>query len=236
MKMFLYLVMGILLSGSLFSADKSVRLQSLSEDIIRKEIIKNSCTLTEEEARAAAKEFLKMENISVASFSAAAKMMKKLIEGLRLVVEKNELPDAVFSKLNLAQYGVGKDNWHFYVSRYTTAEKIDSLEKWIPDNSEIIIESACKQLKPMMEYFLLEQYIVSDFNLKNADKRSLPDSQKMALWWTSKLDNYDLSPADKNNIIPLLVHAGHSERQSVLWKQILKGKQWTGNMEEYGKK
>ena len=233
MKMFLYLVMGILLSGSLFSADKSVRLQSLSEDIIRKEIIKNSCTLTEEEARAAAKEFLKMENISVASFSAAASMMKKLIEGLRLVVEKNELPDAVFSKLNLAQYGVGKDNWHFYVSRYTTAEKIDSLEKWIPDNSEIIIESACKQLKPMMEYFLLERYIIHDFNLKNADKQSISDTQKIILWWTSELDNYDLNSRDKNNIIPFLVQSPYSKRQCKLLKSILKRKLRTMNQEEW---
>ena len=224
MKMFFFLIFGIVFSGILLSVDESKSLQLLSEDIIRKEIIKNSCTLTEEEARAAAKEFLKMENISVASFSAAANMMTKLIEGLRLVVEKKELPEAVFSKLNLKSYGISEDNWQFYLSRYTTSKKIDSLEQWIPNNSEIIIESSCKQLRPMMEYFLLERYIIHDFNLKNADKQSISDTQKIILWWTSELDNYDLNSMDKNNIIPFLVQSPYSKRQCKLLKSILKRK------------
>lgn len=200
--------------------DKSPRLTKLSNEIIQKEIIKNSCALTEEETRAAVQKYLEAEDFSVTTFSKASSMMVKLIEGLRLVAEKNEKPDAVYLKLKLADHGISKGNWAFYCENYRSSEKIDLLEQWIPNNSDVIIKSASIQFKPMMERFLLERFILFDFDIKNKDKISLSDPLKKVAWWTETLDHYRLDQQEKNAIMPFLVCFSIADRQKEIFNRI----------------
>lgn len=192
----------------------------LADEILQKEIIRNSCVLTREETEAAVKIYFEAEKITAENFSSAAAMMRKLTEGLRLVAEKEASPETVYSELNLARYGITEGNWTFYVRRYDTVPKIASLEQWIPDNADVIMKSACTQYKPMMEKFLLEQFVLCDFDAGNPTLTALPESRKTALWWTKRLDDYNLSQKDKEKIILFFERTRTPAKQKESWTLI----------------
>ncbi len=196
----------------------------LAEKIFQMEKEKHSCILSSKEAEDVAKNYLKLENITIDSLSSTAQMMTNLIIGLRLVVEKKQDSDLVYSKLKLNNYNITKDNWKYYLSNYKSSEKINSLEQWIPNNNNILTKSANKCFKPIIEHWLLEQYILHDFDIQAPEMSKLSTSQKLAVWWSHKLEEYDLSYHDKKVILCFLMQRApvsiqHTEFWSTFFKK-----------------
>ena len=88
---------------------------SLARKIFQTEKEKHSCILSSKETEEAAKSYLKLENITTETLSGASQMMTKLIAGLRLVVEKKEDPDWVYSTLKLNSYNITYGNGNYYL-------------------------------------------------------------------------------------------------------------------------
>lgn len=173
----------------------------LAKKIFQIEKEKHGCILSSKEAEDVAKNYLKLENITVESLSDAAQMMTKLIAALRLVVEKKEDPSLVYLKLKLDSYNITRGNWSYYLNNYKTSEKINSLEQWIPDNNDILVKSATKCFKPIIEHWLLEQYILLDFDMQAPEMSRLSTSQKLTLWWNRRLEEYGLNSVDREAVL-----------------------------------
>lgn len=199
---------------------------SLARKIFQTEKEKHSCILSPKETEDAAKSYLKLENITTETLSETAQMMTKLIAGLRLVVEGKEDPDWVYSTLKLNSYNIAYGNWRYYLNNYKSSQKINSLERWIPDNDEILIKSASKNVKPVIEHWLLEQYILNDFNTQMPQMSNLAPSQKLTIWWNNKLEEYDLGNHDKKIILNFLkqrasISTQHAEFWNIFLKNVL---------------
>ena len=194
-----------------------------AKKIFQMEKEKHSCILSSEEAEEVAGNYLKLENITVESLSGTAQMMTKLIMGLRLAVEKKEDPDLIYLRLKLNDYNMTKGNWRYYLNNYTSSEKINSLERWIPDNRDILMKSANECFRPIIEHWLLEQYILFDFEMQAPEMSKLSTSQKLALWWSRKLEEYDLRNHDKEAVPNFLMQrAPVSTQHAEFWSTFFK--------------
>ena len=189
--------------------------------ILQEKLDRYSCRLTEREAEEAAAHFLRLDGVTVKSFSKAAESMKILVKGLRAVVEQHQEPDAVYKSLQMQKYNIQPGNWNYYLKKYQTPESISRLEKWIPDNEQVIIKSMAKSVKPMLERWLLEQKILKDFSRRHPDKKDLPDARKIQLWWEQELKTTRISDdKDRQVIIGILARKSFiPRRQEEFWKQ-----------------
>ena len=87
------LILLSLLFGVLPAQEKA---SEIAQNIYQQNLVRFSCRLTEREAEDAAGHFLRLEGVTVKSFSTAAESMKILIKGLRSVVEQHQDPHAVY--------------------------------------------------------------------------------------------------------------------------------------------
>ena len=189
--------------------------------VYQQTLIRFSCRLTEREAEDAAGHFLRLEGVTVKSFSTAAESMKILIKGLRSVVEQHQDPDAVYKSLQMQKYNIQPGNWAYYLKKYRTPESISKLEKWIPDNEQIIIRSMAKSIKRMFERWLLEQKILMDFSRRYPEKKNLPDYRKIRLWWEQELKKQTAIRDDqlKGNLLEILSRPSIPLKHADFWKK-----------------
>ena len=192
-----------------------------ARQILQEKQDRYSCRLTGREAEEATAHFLRLDGVTVKSFSKVSESMTILIKGLRAVVEKHQDPDAVYRSLQMQKYNIQPGNWNYYLKKYQTPESISRLEKWIPDNEQVIVKSAVKTVKPMLERWLLEQKILKDFSRRHPDKKDLPDARKIQLWWEQELKTTRISDdKDRQVIIGILARKSFiPRRQEEFWKQ-----------------
>ena len=190
--------------------------------ILQEKLDRYSCRLTGREAEEATAHFLRLDGVTVKSFSKVSESMTILIKGLRAVVEKHQEPDAVYRSLQMQKYNIQPGNWNYYLKKYQTPESILRLEKWIPDNEQVIVKSAVKTVKPMLERWLLEQKILKDFSRRHPDQKDLPDRQKIQLWWEQELKNTTKLREAKNQALVIGILSRRSfipRRHEEFWKQ-----------------
>jgi len=193
----------------------------IAKEIYQQNLVRFSCRLTEREAEDAAGHFLRLEGVTVKSFSTAAESMKILIKGLRSVVEQHQDPDAVYKSLQMQKYNILPEAWTYYLKKYRTPESISKLEKWIPDNEQIIIRSMAKSIKPMLERWLLKQNILMDFSRRYPEKKNLPDYRKIRLWWEQELKKQSAIRNDqlKGNLLEILSRPSIPLKHADSWKK-----------------
>jgi len=207
-----------MLFGALSALEKAA---DIAKDIYQQTLIRFSCRLTEREAEDAAGHFLRLERITVQSFSKAAESMKILVKGLRSVVEQHQDPDAVYKSLQMQKYNIQLGNWAYYLKKYRTPESISNLEKWIPDNEQIIIQSTAKSIKPMLERWLLKQKILLDFSRRYPEQKNLPDDRKIRLWWEQESKKQTAIRDDqlKGSLLEILSRPSVSLQHADFWKK-----------------
>ena len=147
--------------------------------------------------------------------------MTILIKGLRAVVEKHQDPDAVYRSLQMQKYNIQPGNWNYYLKKYQTPESILRLEKWIPDNEQVIVKSAVKTVKPMLERWLLEQKRLKDFSRRYPEKKNLPDYRKIRFWWEQELKKQTAIRDDqlKGNLLEILSRPSIPLKHADSWKK-----------------
>ena len=182
-----------------------------------------ACVLTEREAEDAAVQLCRLEGLSVKSFEKTAAAMEILIKGLRAVVEKKRPPDEVYETLQMKKYNISPANWSYYLKKYRTSEAIARLEKWIPNNEQIIVRSLAKSYKKIIERWLLEQKILI---ISSRSNPNVSDEQKIRSWWKRRVDQQArISEADKTVLIGILSRrTPMPKKQAEFWKQYFKHK------------
>ena len=212
------LILLSLLFGVLPAQEKA---SDIAKEIYQQNLIRFSCRLTEREAEDAARHFLRLEGVTVKSFSTAAESMKILVKGLRSVVEQHQDPDAVYKSLQMQKYNIQPGNWVYYLKKYRTPESISKLEKWIPDNEQVIIRSTAKSIKPMLERWLLKQKILLDFSRRYPEQKNLPDDRKIRLWWEQELKKQTAIRDDqlKGNLLEILSRPSIPLNHADFWKK-----------------
>lgn len=198
-------------------------LQQTAEKLYHDALNECSCVLTEREAEDAAVQLCRLEGLSVKSFEKAAIAMEILIKGLRAVVEQKRQPDEVYGSLQMKKYNISPANWSYYLKKYRTSEAIARLEKWIPNNEQIIIRSLAKNYRRIIERWLLEQKILI---ISSRSTPNVSDEQKLRSWWKQRVDKQaQISDADKAILIGILSRkASMPKNQSEFWKQHFKHK------------
>ena len=198
-------------------------LTQTAEKLYQDALTECSCVLTEREAEDAAVQLCRLEGLSVKSFEKAAVAMEVLIKGLRAVVEQKRKPDEVYESLQMKKYNISPANWSYYLKKYRTSEAIARLEKWIPNNEQIIIRSLAENYKKIIERWLLEQKILM---ISSRSTPNVSDEQKLRSWWKQRVDQQtQISDADKAVLIGLLSRrAPMPENQAEFWKQHFKDK------------
>ena len=182
-----------------------------------------ACVLTEREAEDAAAQLCRLEGLSVKSFEKAAVAMEILIKGLRAVVEQKRQPDEVYESMQMKKYNISPANWSYYLKKYRTSEAIARLEKWIPNNEQIIVRSLAKSYKKIIERWLLEQKILI---ISSRSTPNVSDEQKIRSWWEQRIDQQArISEADKTVLIGILSRrTPMPKKQAEFWKQYFKHK------------
>ena len=182
-----------------------------------------ACVLTEREAEDAAVQLCRLEGLSVKSFEKAAVAMEILIKGLRAVVEQKRQPDEVYESLQMKKYNISPANWSYYLKKYRTSEAIARLEKWIPNNEQIIVRSLAKSYKKIIERWLLEQKILI---ISSRSTPNVSDEQKIRSWWKRRVDQQaQISGTDKDVLIGILSRrVPMPKKQAEFWKQHFKHK------------
>ena len=182
-----------------------------------------ACVLTEREAEDAAAQLCRLEGLSVKSFEKAAVAMEILIKGLRAVVEQKRQPDEVYESMQMKKYNISPANWSYYLKKYRTSEAIARLEKWIPNNEQIIVRSLAKSYKKIIERWLLEQKILI---ISSRSTPNVSDEQKIRSWWKQRIDQQArISEADKTVLIGILSRrTPMPKKQAEFWKQYFKHK------------
>jgi hypothetical protein len=198
-------------------------LQQTAEKLYHDALNECSCVLTEREAEDAAVQLCRLEGLSVKSFEKAAVAMEVLIKGLRAVVEQKRQPDEVYESLQMKKYNISPANWSYYLKKYRTSEAIARLEKWIPNNEQIIIRSLAKNYRRIIERWLLEQKILI-ISFRSNPKVS--DEQKLRSWWKQRVDKRTrISEADKAVLIGILSRrVPMPKKQAEFWTRHFKDK------------
>lgn len=198
-------------------------LQRTADKIYRDALTEYSCVLTEREAEDAAVQLCRLEGLSVKSFEKAAVAMEILIKGLRAVVEQKRQPDEVYESLQMKKYNISPANWSYYLKKYRTSEAIARLEKWIPNNEQIIVRSLAKSYKKIIERWLLEQKILI---ISSRSTPNVSDEQKIRSWWKRRVDQQaQISGTDKDVLIGILSRrVPMPKKQAEFWKQHFKHK------------
>lgn len=195
----------IFVSISMYAEEFSKEEAYQSAKQIQKDQIKLfACELTNEELIAATKFDLMQKNISLSTFSDLANKTHILVKALKQIVLQGAKPDIVFIEMELERYGISKENWNYYSKNYKTVEKIAKLKEMIPDNENKIVEQFSEQLKPLLEEYLLEMKIITNFDNKNPGKLHLPQEEKLFLWWKETLIKYDIKAEHREIIIQVL--------------------------------
>ena len=210
-----------LLNMFFFALSAQEKAAKIAQNLYQQNLIRFSCLLTEREAEDSARHFLRLEGVTVKSFSTAAESMKILIKGLRSVVEQHQNPDAVYKSLQMQKYNIQPGNWAYYLKKYRTPESISKLEKWIPDNEQVIIRSTAKSIKPMLERWLLKQKILLDFSRRYPEQKNLPDDRKIRLWWEQELKKQTAIRDDqlKGNLLEILSRPSVPLQHADFWKK-----------------
>ena len=198
-------------------------LQQTADKLYHDALNECSCELTEREAEDAAVQLCRLEGLSVKSFEKAAVAMEILIKGLRAVTEQKRQPDEVYESLQMKKYNISPANWSYYLKKYRTSEAIARLEKWIPNNEQIIIRSLAKNYRRIIERWLLEQKILI---ISSRSTPNVSDEQKLRSWWKRRVDKQArISEADKAVLIGILSRrAPMPENQAEFWTRHFKDK------------
>lgn len=215
----------VLLNILLLSLHAKEDLQRTADKICRDALTEYRCVLSECEAEDAAVRLCRLEGLSVKSFEKAAIAMEVLIKGLRAVVEQKRQPDEVYESLQMKKYHISPANWSYYLKKYRTSEAIARLEKWSPNNEQIIIRSLAKSYKKIIERWLLEQKILIN-STRSSRGPNVSDEQKLRFWWKRRVDKQtQISEADKAVLIGILSRrTPMPKKQAEFWKQHFKYK------------
>ena len=197
----------------------------MARNLLKNNINKYSCLLTDQEAEDVASQLFRLEGMSVNSFSATVECMETLIKGLRAVVEQHQAPDTVYKSMRMERYNITLNNWKYYINKYTSSEAIAKLEKWVPNNEQIIVKSLAKSFKPIIERWLFEQVILAEFSYQNPNLL-ISDDQKIRVWWNHELKKHiEISDVDKAILLGILSRRAIMPRKQVpFWKQYFKNK------------
>ena len=219
----MFSVVFVLLNILLFSLHADEELRRTADKIYRDALTEYSCVLTDPEAEDAAVQLCRQEGLSVKSFEKAAVAMEILIKGLRAVVEQKRQPDEVYESLQMKKYNISPANWSYYLKKYRTSEAIARLEKWIPNNEQIIVRSLAKSYKKIIERWLLEQKILI---ISSRSTPNVSDEQKIRSWWKRRVDQQaQISGTDKDVLIGILSRrVPMPKKQAEFWKQHFKHK------------
>ena len=109
------------------------------------------------------------------------------------------------------------------MKKYRTSEAIARLEKWIPNNEQIIVRSLAKSYKKIIERWLLEQKILI---ISSHSTPNVSDEQKIRSWWKRRVDQQaQISRTDKDVLIGILSRrVPMPKKQAEFWKQHFKHK------------
>ncbi|MBE6372035.1 MAG: hypothetical protein E7055_08165 [Lentisphaerae bacterium] len=219
----MFSVVFVLLNILLFSLHADEELRRTADKIYRDALTEYSCVLTDREAEDAAVQLCRLEGLSVKSFEKAAIAMEVLIKGLRAVVEQKRKPDEVYESLQMKKYNISPANWSYYLKKYRTSKAIARLEKWIPNNEQIIIRSLAKNYRRIIERWLLEQKILI---ISSRSTPNVSDEQKIRSWWKRRVDQQaQISGTDKDVLIGILSRrVPMPKKQAEFWKQHFKHK------------
>jgi len=193
-------------------------IRRMTRKIIEQEKAENKCKLTDAEIKNAFKYFLKKKKITLASFSKTATSLTRIVEGLYIVVKEKKTPQQVYSQLNMSKYDISREVWIGYTQKYKAIKSIDSLKGNIPNNMDIIIERGKKAFRPKLEDWLLLEKIITYFNAKFPQDKSLSTIEKERKWWAITLKKYKLDTKTYNYI---LSHITLSRSSSATDKKIM---------------
>lgn len=232
MRIFSFIVLNIFVNFSGFYAAESQNTGELYKklDMIRKATIsKYHCKLSDNEAYEIFEFQLKKEGITPETLKHELEKLKRIKEGLKLVVFEKKSPNQIYEKLNLNADGISIDNWNYYVKTYDTLTKIRDLEKdiekFIASDWSSLVKKGMREFSDIIEIWILGEYILNLSSSKRTAKGKISNKEILSLWWEQELKNYKLSDIEYKTLNSLLSKSfNFSKTETQLWRKFLKKK------------
>ncbi|MDD3118108.1 MAG: hypothetical protein PHQ27_02915 [Victivallales bacterium] len=176
----------------------------LAREIIRQEIIRNKCSLSDREKRDALAFFLKKKHITMESFAAVKTASATIIAGLETMLSGGSSYKEVYDALNMEKHGITLPVWQTYVRRYKTKDDIAKLKAYVPDNMDKIIATGYTQFGFLLEKWRLHKKIIAASAEGVPGEKHLTDNRKEQQWWRKQIGKYQLSPDREKRLLQFI--------------------------------